>query len=63
MLTYDFTILDRLVRLKRMRGTEDYPALEEALNWDDDLQMQCRIYEQVIDYAHDYPEVNAKKSR
>lgn len=57
-LDYDFALLDRAVRYKRRHGDADYPALETILEFDEDWQNQCAIYEQVIDWSTDYDKAN-----
>lgn len=63
MLSYDFSILEKAVQLRHIRGMArgEYPPLEDVLNWDDDYQNQCRIYEQIYDYARDYKKANPKR--
>lgn len=53
LITYDISLLTKMVQKKRRHGLEEYPSIESILDYDDDIQFQCQIIEQVIDAGID----------
>lgn len=52
-LTHDLGLLTKMVQKKRRLGLKEYPSIDSVLDYDDDIQFQCEIVEQIIDAGID----------